>query len=840
MGCLATHSALNRFYASAFCMDGAFFLILAAIPFKVLDLGGGPVALGLVPAIGALTYIVFTLISGRVSDRVGRTRLCLAGNVLLILFALQAYRCDDLTQLLLLMPLMGLGKALYWPVVQATVGDISGPTRLERNIGHFNVAWSSGKAFGFLASGLLLSGFGFRTTFTAGAGLVVLAFLFLPRGKIEPATTTPLAGEDGTPAGDSTPAEARAQTVADLAVPELTRRTFRHMAWLANLAAYGAAAVLASHLPKWFAHLGWDEKRFGLFLALIFLTQTLSFLLLAGKVRFAYSASRLILPQVVAGLVLAVLPWFGGLGWYLAAAPLLGFAFGISYAGSIYYSLHTVSGKGMKAGIHESLIGVGGFLPPLLGGLAARVGDWLGAPYLLAAATIALALLAQILIWRPLRAGGDRAKLLGVLFALVIPTLIAPPVAAERYWPPWLRDDRPAPVYPEITVTVEWLVSQLGRPDLVVIDARYPDAYGKGHIPGAISLSPDNLPGVPPAAEILGGYGLASELQIVCYGDRASFVAMARLFWLLELAGGRKVRFLDGGLAAWRRSGHTLTGDIITLPPTHWGASADTTRLATIPYLRDHFGTLGHEILDARASGFESTSQAMDSPGSPWRDGHIPHALPVDFLSMIRDDGFPMAPEEIRGLIAQVGPRPNTYIDLGSEFTLYDDGLSGGGARGYLLLRLAGIPTVRYYPGGWREWSAQAGLPSVHIISAGELHERLRGEAGGLTTDTPPSHCVLFDVRHVIDFDKGHIPGAVHLPAYQFPDSLAVYLARYWPGLDRQTTPAVTYCYGRHCIRSRNCTTLLARAGFNRPEWFRGGMRHWEHEVGVIRRTSGE
>ena len=38
MGCLATHSALNRFYASAFCMDGAFFLILAAIPFKVLDL----------------------------------------------------------------------------------------------------------------------------------------------------------------------------------------------------------------------------------------------------------------------------------------------------------------------------------------------------------------------------------------------------------------------------------------------------------------------------------------------------------------------------------------------------------------------------------------------------------------------------------------------------------------------------------------------------------------------------------------------------------------------------------------------------------------------------------
>jgi len=810
-------SPLPRFYASAFCMDGAFFLILAATPFKVLDLGGGPVALGSVPAIGSVIYIAFTLLSGRWSDRLGRTGLCLTGNAMLILFTALAYRCESVALLLALVPLMGIGKALYWPVVEASVADLSGPARLTHNIGRFNVSWSAGKAAGFLLSGLLLAHYGFRTTFLAGTVVVILAFLFLPKGKLTP----PLSVE---------PEEPIAGRLA-VAVPAAKRRAFRNMGWLANLAANGVAAVLVSQLPAWFVHRGWSENRFGLFLALVFLTQTFCFLLLAGRVRFIYSARRLLSPQVVAGIPLVILPWLPSWGWYCAFALLLGISFGVSYASSIYYSLHTERGKGMNAGIHEALVGAGGFLPPLMAGLLARGMDWLGAPYLLAASWLLLALLGQYGIWRRWR--HELTTGLAIVGTLGTLLLVPETVFAQRFWPPWLRDDQPEPTYPPLTVSAAWLAEHQHDPAMVIVDARPHEVYQTGHIPGAISLPADSLLATRSPMDRLGRAGLSVDLLIVCYGDQRTFVDTAVLFWRLELAGGRQIRVLDGGVGAWQSTGGTLIKAPVSRHPVLWTAETDSTRLATAFYLLEHFGREGCEILDARAAGLGGTALAMQAEGSAWREGHIPHALPFDFLTLIQSDGTLLSPPEMRSRLAEVGPRPTNPVDLQAEFIVYDDGISGGGARGYLCLRMAGIPGVRYFPGGWQEWAAEPARPIIHILTARELADRLR-EAAESTGETALKDTtlpfILLDVRHRLDYERDHVPGAVLLPAYQFRDSLQTVIERHWPQVDRKRTPAAVYCYGPHCIRSRNCATILAQAGFGRPEWFRGGMQHWRHQ----------
>ncbi len=810
-------SPLPRFYASAFCMDGAFFLILAATPFKVLDLSGGPVALGSVPAIGSVIYIAFTLLSGRWSDRLGRTGLCLAGNAMLILFTLLVYRCGSVAQLLALVPLMGIGKALYWPVVEASVADLSGPARLTHNIGRFNVAWSAGKASGFLLSGLLLARYGFRPTFLAGTVLVILAFLFLPKGRLALPVTVDLAqpGVGG-----------RA-----LQVPAAKRRAFRNMGWLANLAANGVAAVLVSQLPAWFVDRSWSENRFGLFLALVFLTQTFCFLLLAGRVRFIYSARRLLGPQVVAGVPLVILPWLPTWGWYGAFALLLGVSFGVSYASSIYYSLHTERGKGMNAGIHEALVGAGGFLPPLLAGLLARGVGWLGAPYLLAAGWLLLALLGQYGIWRRWR----RELATGLAIVGILGILLSVPasVLAQRFWPPWLRDDQPEPAYPDLTVSAAWLAEHRHDPALAIVDARSRAIYQAGHIPGAVSLPVDSLLAARSAADYLGRTGLPAEFLIVCYGDQRTFVDAALLFWRLELAGGRRVRLLDGGAAAWQSTGGELVKTPVTRDAVTWTAEIDSTRLATASYIMERFGREHCEILDARASGLGGTDLAMHAEGSAWREGHIPHALPFDFLTLIQSDGTLLSPPEMRSRLGEVGPRPTNPVDLEAEFIVYDDGISGGGARGYLCLRMAGIPGVRYFPGGWQDWVEEPARPMVHILTARELADRLRETAGSARGTAPEDTIlpfILLDVRHRLDYEQDHVPGAVLLPAYQFRDSLQTVIDRHWPQVDRKRTPAAVYCYGPHCIRSRNCATILAQAGFSRPEWFRGGMQHWRHQ----------
>jgi MFS family permease len=396
-------AVLRRIQAAAFCMDGGFFLISTAVPFKVLELGGGPVALGLAPAVASLAYVAFTLLTGRWSDRGGRTWFCWAGNLSLVAFAVLAFQIRDLALLISALVLMSLGKALFWPVLQATLGDLSGPGELERNTAAFNVSWSSGKSLGFLAGGLLLARFGFQVTFLCGSALVVGSFLALPRPAVMQGA---VAAMQGTAARRGGTAAAMARGTATTGVADVSaalRTAFRRMAWLANLASYGTAGVLGYHLPDWFSRRGWDAGRFGLFLAVIFLVQTVVLGLLGRRVRFAFSARRLLAPQLLALLAAVLLPLLGSFLPVLLLAPLFGLAFGVTYAGSIYYSLHAREQRGRNAGIHEALVGAGGFLPPLLGGLVARWSGWLGAPYLLAAGFTLLALGCQA--WIALRIG---------------------------------------------------------------------------------------------------------------------------------------------------------------------------------------------------------------------------------------------------------------------------------------------------------------------------------------------------------------------------------------------------------------------------------------------------
>ena len=383
----ALRRALRGFFLSAAAMDGGFFLIMVAMPFKVLALDGGALELGLVPAIGAVAYIVCAPLAGHWSDRVSRTLLCFGGGLVLVVCAVLAWLIRRLDLLLALQALMGLGKALYWPAVQATLADVSPGARRVPALGRFNVAWSTGKTVGFLLGGLLLAGFGFRAVYLAGAASVMVAFALLPKGPAVRAATDAAAREPATdPDRDSGPP------------PPARLRRFLLMAWIANTAAYGAFGILTHHLPQWFAHHGWDAARYGWFLGAILGSQTLVFLLLAGPVRLAWSAWRLWLPQALAAVAVALIPVLPGLAGLLLVAPVIGLGCGVCYTASIFYSLEAPTARGRNAGIHEGLIGAGGFLPPLVAGLLVRVGLGLSAPYLLAAGLLAVALAAQIAV----------------------------------------------------------------------------------------------------------------------------------------------------------------------------------------------------------------------------------------------------------------------------------------------------------------------------------------------------------------------------------------------------------------------------------------------------------
>jgi 3-mercaptopyruvate sulfurtransferase SseA len=255
--------------------------------------------------------------------------------------------------------------------------------------------------------------------------------------------------------------------------------------------------------------------------------------------------------------------------------------------------------------------------------------------------------------------------------------------------------------------------------------------------------------------------------------------------------------------------------------------------------VRDVYGETGFELVDAR--GWDVWEGEPHEPGvTPTsRTGHIPHALPYDFREFAAPDGSLRSSEDTRATVSRLGPRPSSPVDLQDEFIVYGRGPDDG-ALGYYLLRRAGLAKVRFYPDGFDEWSSHPELPVTRIIHAEEILARLNREVRLLVPDTPPRSFVLFDVRHYRDYGLGHVPGAVNLQSNVFADSLDSALARWWPAVDRSSMPVVVYCYGASCIRSRNCSTIAARAGFMNTERFYGGIEEWKGIGAPVIRTLGE
>lgn len=76
---------------------------------------------------------------------------------------------------------------------------------------------------------------------------------------------------------------------------------------------------------------------------------------------------------------------------------------------------------------------------------------------------------------------------------------------------------------------------------------------------------------------------------------------------------------------------------------------------------------------------------------------------------------------------------------------------------------------------------------------------------------------MLIDVRPRIEFDHGHLPGAVSIPVDELPARLATLPKR---------RRIVTYCRGEYCLFADEAVALLRAEGFNAVR-LGGGLPEW-------------
>ena len=286
------------------------------------------------------------------------------------------------------------------------------------------------------------------------------------------------------------------------------------------------------------------------------------------------------------------------------------------------------------------------------------------------------------------------------LVALAL-TLTAFPLAASE------RD--------RLLVSTEWLAVHIADPKLVLLHVGERAEYDAGHLPGARFVALRDVsagasgPGATaalrlemlPAEELrhrLEALGIADDARIVVYFGKDWVSPSTRLLFTLDYAGlGANAALLDGGQPAWVREGRAVTAEAVAPPAGRLAPLRLRDSIVDAKFVREHRGSPGFAVVDARDSDYWSGVETGGSPEHPHRTGHIAGAHSVPFDSTTTDDLHLRPAKELGALFAAAGVAPGdtiiAYCHIGQQATAV-----------LFAARTLGRE-VLLYDGSFEEWS---------------------------------------------------------------------------------------------------------------------------------------
>ncbi|UCG39587.1 MAG: sulfurtransferase [bacterium] len=219
---------------------------------------------------------------------------------------------------------------------------------------------------------------------------------------------------------------------------------------------------------------------------------------------------------------------------------------------------------------------------------------------------------------------------------------------------------------PSYMVEAPWLAANLGREDLVILDARGEKAHRKGHIPGAVAVRWQEFavttgrPGSPKwgvaynPGELASRFALAGvdgDKTVVVYADPVrGWGEDGRFVWMLRMLGVKSSMFLNGGYPCWVSSGYPVSREAVKPRPTGFavkegaaGFSVDTS------WMRENLGRA--HIIDTRTrEEFLGARRHGEARG-----GHIPGAVSIPHTSLLGAQGRLKPQEELEEIFSEAG-----------------------------------------------------------------------------------------------------------------------------------------------------------------------------------------
>lgn len=272
-----------------------------------------------------------------------------------------------------------LGMCFTWPTLEALASEDEDRAGVTRMVGLYNLVWATGSGLATFLGGVLYEQLGPLSVFWLPAAIhglqLVLTFRLERRYRVEHAlgAATPRAGV----AGAGVPTHGRAHPPAlerseAAALPRATAVAFQRMAWLANPFAYIAISTVIPLIPALARRFELSPMHAGFFCSVWLFARLGAFALHWRWTRWHYHFGWLVAAYVglllsFAGIFLAQHLW-----GVLLAQIVFGWAIGLIYYSSLFYSMDATETKGVHGGIHESALGFGLFAGPAMGAVALR------------------------------------------------------------------------------------------------------------------------------------------------------------------------------------------------------------------------------------------------------------------------------------------------------------------------------------------------------------------------------------------------------------------------------------------------------------------------------------
>jgi len=258
----------------------------------------------------------------------------------------------------------------------------------------------------------------------------------------------------------------------------------------------------------------------------------------------------------------------------------------------------------------------------------------------------------------------------------------------------------------DILIKQEELAGIIGKPGVVIVDARGEKSYNKGHLPGAVNLPSDlivsqrdeavikklavALP-VEKAEKIFGERGISNDSRIIVY-DRPPNVAASYVWMTLKIYGAENVRILSGGIKAWKKEKRPLTDEAAKVNPAVFKADLRSELITTPDWIMKNRENI--QLFDTR-----SLEEFAGARGV----GHIPGAVLLEWKQVSSAKESFKSAGEINEVIDKSGISKDKeiviYCEVGPKATVV-----------YAAFNMAGYKPKLYW-GGMKEWQDDPNRP---------------------------------------------------------------------------------------------------------------------------------